>query len=242
MNWLGPVRSAFDLAPGSVPVFFRDDDAGWADDRLTALLDRFDRVGVPVDVAVIPTAVHPGLADELSERVRAGGVHVHQHGYRHVNHEPDGRKHEFGSVRSRAAQVEDVLAGRELMLDAFDELVEPVFTPPWNRCTSDTTAAVAAAGLQVLSRDVTAAPLDPYGLVEVPVTIDWFAHRKGVRLTLAELGERIAANVAAGGPVGVMLHHAITDDDELAAVGELLTLVAGHDRASPTTIMEVAAP
>ena len=76
----------------------------------------------------------------------------------------------------------------------------------------------------MLSRDVTAAPIDSYGLVEVPVTVDWFGHRKGVRWTELELAGRIAADVAGGGPVGVMLHHAVTDDEELAAIAELLKI------------------
>jgi hypothetical protein len=38
-----------------------------------------------------------------------------------------------------------------------------------------------------------------------------------------------------------MLHHAVTDDEDLAAIAELLRLVAEHSLAEPTTIMEVAA-
>lgn len=241
MSWLDPVARALDLAPGPVPVFFRDDDAGWADDRLVAMLDAFSGVGLALDVAVIPDAMHDRLARELRARARDGRVHVHQHGFRHVNHEPTGRKQEFGSARPREVQTADLVNGRRILLGFLGDLVEPVFTPPWNRCTSDTAAATADLGLRVLSRDVTATALDPCGLVEVPVTTDWFGHRKGVRWTRAELAGRIAADVTAGGPVGIMLHHEVTDELDLAAIGELLRLVAEHDRAGPTTIMALAA-
>ena len=36
-------RDALDAARAPVPVFFRDDDAGWGDARLLALLDRVRR-------------------------------------------------------------------------------------------------------------------------------------------------------------------------------------------------------
>jgi hypothetical protein len=39
--WLAPLREALDAAPAPVTFFFRDDDAGWRDDRLEALLDVF---------------------------------------------------------------------------------------------------------------------------------------------------------------------------------------------------------
>ena len=157
MSWLDPVRQALDEGP--CPVFFRDDDAGWDDERLWALLDLFDRRALPVDVAVIPAELGPALAAELAVRARAGGVHLHQHGYAHVNHEPVGRKCEFGPSRPYQAQAADIARGAEILRDAFGDLVEPIFTPPWNRCTAETADALADAGFAVLSRDSTATPL-----------------------------------------------------------------------------------
>jgi hypothetical protein len=84
----------------------------------------------------------------------------------------------------------------------------------------------------VLSRDATARPLGVAGLYELPVRLDWFARRKGVRLSLEELGASLA--MAAGDaalPVGVMLHHELMDDDELTRAGELLAILAAHPRA-----------
>ena len=103
MSWLDPVRRALDEGPST--VFFRDDDAGWGDERLWALLDLFDRRALPVDLAVIPAELHPTLTAELTVRARAGRVHLHQHGFAHVNHEPTGRKCEFGPARPYEAQA-----------------------------------------------------------------------------------------------------------------------------------------
>jgi len=241
MSWLDPVRRALDERPDRCVVFFRDDDAGRGDDRLAAMLDRFEQHRVGVDVAVIPALVRRSLADELRRRVDAGGVRVHQHGLAHVNHEPTGRKHEFGPMRDAVRQAEDVAAGRRLMLDWFgDASVDPVFTPPWNRCTTRTAVALVQHGLRVLSRDHSAVPLSIPGLAEVPVTIDWFGHHQGVRWTPDELATRLADRVRGRDPVGVMLHHDVTDADDLARVDEVLMLLGGHPRVRVSSIVELA--
>ncbi len=241
MSWLDPVRRALDEQPDTCRVFFRDDDAGRDDRRLAALLDRFEAHRVGVDLAVIPSLVGRPLADALRGRIDAGTVRLHQHGLSHVNHEATGRKHEFGPSRDLTRQSADVATGRRLLLDWFGEAdVEPVFTPPWNRCTPETGAALLTHDLRVLSRDHTAPPLRLPGLAEVPVTLDWFGHRKGVRWTPSELASRLADQVRAGDPIGVMLHHAVTDADELARVDELLGLTARHSTVRTTSIGELA--
>jgi hypothetical protein len=238
VRWLDPVAAALDAAEAPVELFFRDDDAGWRDDRLRELLALFAARELPIDLAVIPRALHPGLAREL--RARAGaGLALHQHGYAHVNHEPEGRKYEFGPSRPRAAQLRDIEAGHALLDERLDGLVEPIFSPPWNRCTAETGHCLAELGFEVLSREARAEPLGVPGLRELPVKIDWFAHRHGTRLTLAELAERLAAAIAAGGPVGVMFHHAIMDPGDMERAAELLTLVAGHDHALALRMMDL---
>jgi hypothetical protein len=99
---------------------------------------------------------------------------------------------------------------------------------------------VLAAGLRVLSREARAAPLGIPGLAELPVSVDWFAHRHGVRLSAEELGERVAAAIGAGRPVGLMFHHALMDDRELTRAGELLRLLAAHPAARPARMIELA--
>ncbi|MBA3417511.1 MAG: hypothetical protein H0U09_02220 [Geodermatophilaceae bacterium] len=239
MTWLDPVRAALDAAADPCPVFFRDDDAGWADDRLFALLDVFDRYAVAVDVAVIPAELHPGLVTALRARL-TDCVRVHQHGYAHLNHESSGRKHEFGRSRDARAQARDVAAGGARMRDAFDERCDPVFTPPWNRCTADTADVLLVEGFRVLSRDSTAPPVQRPGLTEVPVTVDWFGRQHGQRWTRAELAARIAAAVAAPEPVGLMLHHAVTDEHELAAIEQVVALLARHPAVRRASILELA--
>jgi peptidoglycan/xylan/chitin deacetylase (PgdA/CDA1 family) len=240
-GWLDPVRAALDRLDSGCTFFFRDDDAGWADERLFALLSRFERHGVRADVAVIPAAATPALARRLRSIGHATGIRVHQHGLSHANHEVEARKCEFGAARAADVQAADVAAGRDLMRATFGDLVDPIFTPPWNRCTPMTGDALVAAGLEVLSRDVTAPRLDRPDLIEVAVSVDWFGRRKGVPLTRAELAAQIADRVGGDHPVGVMLHHAVTDDDELARIDDLLDLVAAHPAVDTAVITELAA-
>jgi len=65
-TWLAPVAAAVATASGPVPWWFRDDDAGWDDDALWALLDVFEDAGVAVDVAAIPVAVTSSCANRLA--------------------------------------------------------------------------------------------------------------------------------------------------------------------------------
>jgi peptidoglycan/xylan/chitin deacetylase (PgdA/CDA1 family) len=230
-DWLRPLREALDAAPEPVRFFFRDDDAGWRDDRLTALLDVFAARGVPIDLAAIPLDMTRDLASTLLERAEGQPLGLHQHGYAHVSHETEGRKCEFGPARDAAAQRRDIGDGRRRLLDLLGPALQPVFTPPWNRCTADTGAALTELGIGVLSRDRTAVPLERDGLRELPVQVDWLAKRKGVPLGRDAVGEQLAARAGEPAPLGVMLHHAEMDTEDLTAMSELLDVICAHDRA-----------
>ena len=239
--WLHPLRDALDAAPEPVTVFFRDDDAGWGDERLLTLLDLFAERAVPIDVAAIPLAVTPALARELSARSEASGiVGIHQHGYAHRNHERGGRRCEFGPSRPLSAQLADIREGRRRLLELFGPALGPIFTPPWNRCTPETAECLVALDVAVLSRDRTAGALAWPGLAELPVQVDWFASRRGERLGRPAIGEQLAARAAEPAPLGVMLHHAEMTGQDMAAVGELLDLVSGHDRVRCLTMAATA--
>ncbi|MEA2246426.1 MAG: hypothetical protein QOH46_955 [Solirubrobacteraceae bacterium] len=230
--WLDPLREALDEAPEPVTFFFRDDDAGWRDDRLMTLLDLFAGRGVPIDVAAIPLDMTPSLARFLSARAeRTGLVGIHQHGYAHVNHEAEGRRCEFGPSRPGRAQLSDIGDGRRRLEELLGSALQPVFTPPWNRCTAETGACLVELGVAALSRDRTAGALALPGLCELPVQVDWLQKRKGERLGRAAIGELLGARAAEPAPLGVMLHHAAMEPEDMAAVGELLDLVAVQDRA-----------
>lgn len=240
-SWLDPIARALDARSQPVQLFVRNDDAGWEDERLFTLLDLFDEREFPIDLAVIPLASTERLAEQLIRRQDTAPLGLHQHGFAHANHELDGRKCEFGPSRSLAAQRSDILAGRERLLAQFGPALDSIFTPPWNRCTGDTATALREAGIAVLSRDLTAGRVGLAGLCECPIHIDWFGRLRGQRLEQYAWSAAFAAALtSAETPVGLMLHHAVMDDAEMAACGALLDLLASHSRLHPVLMREAA--
>ena len=242
-DWLKELRRALDEAARPVALFFRDDDAGWSDDRLLDLLDLFAHYRMPIDVAAIPDALTFSMAAELLARIKAdpNRVAIHQHGFAHQNHEPEeSRKCEFGVSRGRTLQQMDIEWGKRRLTNLFGPHVAPIFTPPWNRCTEATAKCLRQIGFRILSRDRTATPFNLDGLFELPVTIDWFAHRKGVRVSLDELGTSMATAVRTSAPLGIMFHHALMDEEERVRACELLDLLASHTNAQSHLMDQLA--
>jgi predicted glycosyltransferase len=228
--WLEPASRALDDLERPANVFFRDDDGGWGDDRLLRLLDIFGEYGLPLDVAAIPAALTAPLVDELSRRMAGnqGTVRIHQHGYTHTNHEAEGKKCEFGAARDYAAQRSDIENGQRRLAELFGPLSDPIFTPPWNRCTDATVKSLAELRFAVLSRDSHATPFSHHGVFELPITLDWFANKKKVRFSLEEWGNLLAAQLKAGSFIGIMLHHAVMDETEMQALSKVLALLGRH--------------
>jgi Uncharacterized protein conserved in bacteria (DUF2334) len=237
-NWLDPVRRQLDDLPYPAIFFFRDDDAGWDDHRLYELLDIFAQQNLPIDLAAIPTAVTPSLARELSNRMTAMAdkLHVHQHGYAHANHEATGRKCEFGPSRSKTLQKNDISDGKRRLQDLLGPTVDPIFTPPWNRCTPETGECLVELGFHALSRESGAVPLSTPGLAELPIDQDWFAHRKGVRLGRDHWAQSLTSKLESRNPIGIMFHHAVMDASEMQAAAELLAALGTHPRAQCRTM------
>lgn len=230
-DWLLPVQDALEQRTSPATIFFRDDDAGWDDIALHALLDRFAAHGLAIDLAAIPTAVSEPLARRLLGRIGDGEtIGLHQHGFGHANHQHAGRKCEFGDARGHDAQHEDIDAGYQRLRHLFGERLDPIFTPPWNRCTQATADVLNTLGFASLSRDRTAAPVEPGALVELPVTLDWSKWMRGPHAE-AQLAEQLSHALAHTGPCGIMLHHADMSATDLNRLESLLGLLTRHPAA-----------
>lgn len=229
LNWTTPILQALERRASPCRVFFRDDDAGWESARLFALLTCFEHHTVPVDLALIPAALTPSLEQALLRRIATGErrIGVHQHGFAHLNHEPCGRKCEFGEGRSRREQRFSIQAGQALIRAAFGTLGDGIFTPPWNRCNEDTASVLVDLGFAALSRDSSAAPFGRRDLQEIPIAIDWCKLRPP-GTSAAALGERVAARLASADSCGIMLHHAVMEPADLALLDTMLPLLRDH--------------
>ena len=228
----GALLAALDAASAPVPFFLRDDDAGWDDRSLFALLDTTAGAGVPIDLAVIPQATGAALAAALSARMLGAPalLGVHQHGFAHLNHETVQRKCEFGESRSASAQRDDLRAGRDHLRALFGERLDAFFTPPWNRCSAATPVLLAELGFAALSRSRGA--LVQGALPELPVDVDWCKQRREAAQAgedgSARVARELARRVSAGGPVGLMLHHAAMDASDLALLRSVLDATRRH--------------
>jgi hypothetical protein len=101
-----------------------------------------------------------------------------------------------------------------------------------NRCTRDTGECLVELGFTLLSREHRAEPL---GLLpELPVHLDV------ARLSPEELDTRFAGHMADGGPIGVMLHHAVMEPEDMARLDHLLGLLAGHENVIACRMAELA--
>lgn len=225
-----------------VTVFFRDDDAGWANERLIELCNRFGASGISLDLAVIPGALDKDAEEALCEVLKKHGpkLHLHQHGHTHTNHQQSGRKCEFGTARSLDDQRTDIAAGRHRLKALFGSLIEPVFTPPWNRCTSVSCQVLAELDFTALSRISGSAELDHRGLADVSVAIDWQKKRDGARLSWPDFCRYATSQFDEHEVVGIMLHHEAMDDAELARFTTFLERLQTSPKAELRTISEIA--
>ena len=231
--WLNPLCQTLDESDRRIDFFFRDDDVGWANDEFRALLACFRSYSVPLDIAAIPIAFTAELADELSAmRDEAPGlVGIHQHGFSHTNHEVAGRKCEFGISRTYEEQYRDIQLGKMRLEALLGAALDPIFTPPWNRCTEITNACLIDLGFRALSCDATAPSLALSALKELPISIDWFAKKNGARLSFESLGTLIADTAKQTRCVGIMLHHELMNSDERDRISDLLVLLSTHRQA-----------
>lgn len=232
---LHAVIDALDNVEAPASFFLRDDDAGWHDERLFALLDCTARVGVPIDLAVIPQATGVRLAAELGARFddANGLIGLHQHGNSHENHEVTGRKCEFGLARDLATQRHDLIAGRERLRTLFGARLDDFFTPPWNRCSVETPSLLAELGYTGLSRDASA-PAQT-ALAELRVEVDWCKQQRLATERGETTGDAIACELArhikSGTTVGLMLHHGDMSDVEMDWLEAWLRCWSRHPNA-----------
>ena len=100
--------AAAKLQKGSrVIVFFRADDIGVPGEGFAKLIDLFRRKEVPLTLSVVPAWLSRPRWQRLQDLCGADRRLWcwTQHGWRHVNHEPQGKKLEFGPGRTASERT-----------------------------------------------------------------------------------------------------------------------------------------
>ena len=222
------LRTALGALPATdrpLNIFFRDDDVAGDEPSLRRMIDLFRETGVPVNLEIIPGHLTEACASYLRlEKDRCPELfELNQHGWRHENHEPAGRKSEFGISRGYAEQFADIKEGKERLEEMLGSSFHPVFTPPWNRFTGETCRALEALGFKALSALRRSSTIEGYSYPEISVTLDIIDWKLTRALRPVEtLIDELIGQIERRETIGIMLHHQVMDDEAFDFLGRLL--------------------
>jgi hypothetical protein len=227
-SWQTELRESLDLIQAErkeVRIFFRDDDIDEDEESLLRLLDLFLAHGVPLNLAIIPDLLSDATVRRLHQRELwiPESLGLIQHGWRHINHELEGRKCEFGISRSLADKFNDIARGKSRLEDAFGPRFYPAFTPPWNRCTQDTFGVLDELGFVVFSKDQGKEAIEGHRFQEISTTLDLYRWKGGASLKSPDVIISALINqLWELDNVGILLHHKVMDDTALTFLDQLL--------------------
>lgn len=214
VNWIDRladgVAQARDNAPNrKIRVCLRADDIAVPGRQLFSLLKLCISFEMPLALALVPawTTLKRWDAIQKVAHLKPDLWCWHQHGWRHANHEPFGKKQEFGPSRTDRAIQADLDRGRSKLEKTLGDLFIPIFTPPWNRCDQRTLAHLVDRGYRAISRFSGNLPETPPNLPDLCVNVDLHTRREADpdQAWANLLGEFIAAFES--GYCGIMLHH-----------------------------------
>lgn len=128
---LRPVIEQLQTAGRTVRIFFRDDDVDEDEETLHRMVKIFLRHNVPVNLEIIPARLAKTAIRALRQYHNFWPhlLGLNQHGWQHLNHEPTGRRCEFGPARSFEQQLHDISQGRAVL----EEAVSTAFFPASRR-------------------------------------------------------------------------------------------------------------
>ena len=208
-----------------IRVFFRDDDIDEDEESLIRLLDLFLAHGVPLNLAIIPDLLSEATVRRLHTRELwiPESLGLIQHGWKHLNHEQEGRKCEFGISRSLADKFKDIARGKFRLEDAFGPRFYPAFTPPWNRCTQDTFGVLDELGFMVFSKDRGKELVQGHRFQEISTTLDLYRWKGGAALEPADvIVKTLISQLWELDTIGILLHHKVMDVTALTFLDQLL--------------------
>lgn len=208
-----------------IKIFLRDDDSDEDIEPLRHLLDISLSRQIPLTLAVIPGTLQDSAIRLLKNHKRATStlLEVHQHGWMHLNHEKEGRKCEFGPSRGYEEQREDIATGKALLEQTFHGRFFPAFTPPWNRCTTDTFKVLDDLGFRIFSKDQGKESVSGYRFREISTTIDLYRWKGGATMKAPdEIVNTLIDQIQDARTVGLLLHHKVMDAHAFRFLDHLL--------------------
>ncbi len=195
--------------PKPVTVFFRADDIGVPGRHCSHLMACFSRHQVPISLAVVPAWLTRPRWEQL-KNLGGGPPELwcwHQHGWRHQNHQPSGKKGEFGDSRRPEAICQDLKKGRDRLRDLMGPDFYPAFTPPWNRCGLHALKSLKKLGFQAISRSQGDGDPMVEGLPDIPVNIDLHTRKEPDPQAAWNRFWAECKGASQNGFCGFMIHH-----------------------------------
>jgi hypothetical protein len=217
-------------APDRGRIFFRADDVAVPGEQFVRMMELFSKYRTPLSLAVVPAWLTRPRWRYLSgfERMNPSRWCWHQHGWRHVNHEIEGKKQEFGESRASSAIKRDLIRGKKRLTDLMGDSFFPVFTPPWNRCSLDTLESLRELGFAGVSRSFE--KKTPYfeNLPDIAVNVDLHTRKerdpaRGWDNLLEEFEQ-----AAASGCCGIMIHHQMMNEPAFDFIEHLLKMAGNR--------------
>jgi hypothetical protein len=228
------LQSGLAQGVGTAVLFFRADDIGVPSLRFFQMIRLFSEYKVPLCLAVVPSWLTSRRLQQLQDATGTSTRYCwHQHGWRHKNHEPSGKKQEFGESRSVDQIRRDIIRGETRLRQLLGNSFFPCFTPPWNRCGSTTLKLLADRGYLGVSRSSGATPSCPPELRDIQINVDLHTRKESSGdIALANLLKELQSSVAYG-TSGIMLHHQRMNDQALFFLEILLHAVSQFSSITP---------
>lgn len=221
-DWERRLQACLDRAASSrAEVCFRADDAAAGGAKFQRMLDVFASWEFPLDLAVVPAWLTRPRAATLLLAARSELFSLHQHGYRHANHEPEGKQCEFGPSRPAGAKRRDLARGKKRLEELLGDRFRPVFTPPWNRVDAETLGILKELGFEAVSRYEGDGPEPPPGLARRDVNVDLHTRKQAPEAALAGLLDELESALASE-RAGIMLHHQTMNEPAFDFLDRLL--------------------
>lgn len=114
-------------------VFFRVDDVDVLDNTIIKLTELFVESNIPASYQVIPNKLDKRFVRFFYKSNDSFLFDVGQHGFDHKNFSKnDIVLGEFNTNRNKENKSRDILDGRTILKNNFDNFFVEVFTPPWH--------------------------------------------------------------------------------------------------------------
>ncbi|MBI9110359.1 polysaccharide deacetylase family protein [Maridesulfovibrio ferrireducens] len=209
-------------------IFFRADDIGYPGKQFSTMVDVFKKNKVPLALAVVPAWVNQDRIQMLFETLGPDMSLwcMHQHGYKHMNKEKSGKKFEFGPSRDRNKMTAELTKGKQKLDKLLGSSMCPIFTPPWNRCSTETMACLIELGFIAISRCINVSPYPLKGLPDLPINIDLHTIKEkdpkvGIKILMNQIEHAVQSDYA-----GFMLHHQRMNKTSVKFLDFLLAKIA----------------